>query len=145
MKRGALIFWIAILIIVVLALGASMLVKTGPGNLDEFAQCLDEQGAQFYGAFWCPHCQAQKRLFGRSAELLPYVECSTPDGNNQLQVCIDAGVEQYPTWEFADGSRLTGERSLEELAAKTNCPLPDDESASDEGEIEEGGTSDATS
>lgn len=142
MKKGALIFWISILVLVILALGASVLVKTGPGNLDGFAQCLDENGAQFYGAFWCPHCQAQKRLFGRSAELLPYVECSTPDGNDQLQECTDMNIEQYPTWIFADDSRLTGERSLEELSAKTNCPLPSDAPPED---VEEGETSDATS
>lgn len=131
MKKGALIFWVAIFLIVVIALGASVLVKTGPGNLDTFAQCLESKGAKFYGAFWCPHCQAQKRLFGNSVKLLPYIECSTQDGKQQLQVCIDAEIVQYPTWEFADGSRLTGERTLEELAAKTNCPLPNTEVVAD--------------
>lgn len=144
MKHGALIFWIAILVLIVVAIGASFVIKPGPGDLDSFAQCLEEKGAKFYGAFWCPHCQAQKRLFGRSAEVLPYVECSTPDGNSQLQVCIDAKIEQYPTWEFADGSRLTGERTLQELGAKTSCELPSDTS-SEPVDIEEGETSDATS
>ena len=27
-------------------------------------------------------------------------------------------------WEFADESRLTGERALQELAEKTDCALP---------------------
>lgn len=144
MKHGTLIFWVSILILVVLAISASFLVQTGPGNLDEFAQCLDESGAKFYGAFWCPHCQAQKRLFGRSVERLPYVECSTPDGNAQLQECIDAEVESYPTWEFSDGSRLTGERTLQELAAKTSCELPSDSTSPKEEGIDEGGTSDAS-
>ncbi len=97
-----------------------------PGKYDTFAQCLKDQGAIFYGAFWCPHCQAQKKLFGSSQKLLPYVECSTADGKGQNQACIDKKVNSYPTWEFADGSRLTGEIPLEQLAEKTSCVLPID-------------------
>ena len=125
MKKGTLIFWGFILFLVVAGLGSSVLIKSGPGKLDTFAQCLEEKGAIFYGAFWCPHCQAQKRMFGNSANLLPYVECSTPDGQNQLQVCIDKQIQQYPTWDFADGSRLTGEVPLAQLAEKTECILPE--------------------
>ncbi|HEX8591379.1 MAG TPA: hypothetical protein VF696_01335, partial [Candidatus Paceibacterota bacterium] len=69
-----------------------------PGIYDTFATCLKDSGATFYGAFWCPHCQEQKRMFGKSAKLLPYVECSEPNGRAQTQVCIDAKVESYPTW-----------------------------------------------
>ena len=96
----------------------------GPGKYDEFAICLKDKGAIFYGAFWCPHCQAQKKLFGSSTKLLPYVECSTADGNAQTQICIDKNVESYPTWEFADGTRLNGEIPLTQLAEKTACVLP---------------------
>ncbi|MEK9182474.1 MAG: hypothetical protein AAB809_00155 [Patescibacteria group bacterium] len=96
----------------------------GPGKYDTFAQCLKDKGAVFYGAFWCPHCQAQKKLFGSSEKLLPYVECSTPNGNAQTQVCIDKGITGYPTWEFADGTRLNGEIPLTQLSEKTGCELP---------------------
>ncbi len=95
-----------------------------PGKLDALAQCVKDRGAIFYGAFWCPHCQAQKALFDKSEKLLPYVECSTPDGKGQKQNCTDAGVTGYPTWVFADGSRLVGNVSLVDLAAKTSCALP---------------------
>lgn len=124
MKKGALIFWIGIVVLIVLAVGAMLFVKTGPGNLDSFATCLKDKGAVFYGAFWCPHCQNTKRMFGSSEKLLPYIECSTPDGKAQLQECVDKKIENYPTWEFADSSRLTGERTLQELAEKTGCALP---------------------
>ncbi len=95
-----------------------------PGKLDEFAQCLKDKGAIFYGAFWCPHCQNQKAMFGKSAKLLPYTECSTPDGKDQLAVCQEKNVTGYPTWEFADGSRESGEVSLQKLSGKTGCLLP---------------------
>lgn len=93
-------------------------------DLEPFAKCLADKGAKFYGTFWCPHCQNQKKMFGTAKDALPYIECSTPDGNGQLQVCTDAKVESYPTWEFSDGSRMTGEIPLETLAEKTTCVLP---------------------
>lgn len=103
-------------------------VPAGPGKYDTFAQCLKDKGAIFYGAFWCPHCQDQKELFGSSAKYLPYVECSTPDGSAQTKECIDKKIEGYPTWELADGTRIPNENgagvTLETLSAKTSCPLP---------------------
>lgn len=95
----------------------------GPGKYDTFATCLKDKGAVFYGAFWCTHCQAQKKLFGSSVKLLSYVECSTADASGQTQACIDKKIVGYPTWEFVDGSRLDGEIPLQQLADKTSCPL----------------------
>ncbi|MES2437365.1 MAG: hypothetical protein V4519_05145 [Patescibacteria group bacterium] len=93
-------------------------------DLSAFTQCLKDEGATFYGAFWCPHCQATKKLFGSSKDNLPYVECSTPDGKGQLPICIEKGIDTYPTWIFKDGSILKGELSLQQLSEKTSCPLP---------------------
>ena len=95
-----------------------------PGKLDSFAKCLKDKGAIFYGAFWCPHCQKQKVMFGNSSTYLSYVECSTPDAKGQLPVCNEKKIENYPTWIFADGSKLTGEVPLATLAEKTSCTLP---------------------
>ncbi len=110
----------------VLAAGIYMLAlsENKPSPLDDFARCLKDKGATFYGAFWCPHCQAQKKLFGKSVKLLPYVECSTADGKGQLPICTEKKVDGYPTWEFLDGSRKSGEVSLVKLAEKTSCVLP---------------------
>lgn len=117
---------ISFLVVLVVIGGVVWLVKT-PGRaskLDTFATCLKDKGALFYGAYWCPHCQNQKALFGTSVKLLPYIECSTPDGQGQLPVCTDAGVTGYPTWKFADGTVETGEVTLEKLAEVTQCVLP---------------------
>jgi len=103
-------------------------VPTGPGKYDSFAQCLKDKGATFYGAFWCPHCQAQEKDFQASRQTLEniglYVECSTPDASGQTQICIDKKIQSYPTWIFADGSQLNGEIPLQQLADKTSCVLP---------------------
>jgi thiol-disulfide isomerase/thioredoxin len=91
------------------------------GKTLELAQCLKDSGTVFYGAFWCPHCKTQKALFGDAVKVLPYVECSTPDGNAQTQACISKGIKSYPTWIFPDGSQLTGEVPLATLAEKSKC------------------------
>jgi hypothetical protein len=93
------------------------------GELDTFVQCVQDSGAKFYGAFWCSLCNDQKAMFGPSAHLLPYVECSQPSGQGQTQVCADAKITGYPTWEFADGERVSGRQPLELLAQKTGCAL----------------------
>ncbi len=100
-------------------------IPAGPGKYDTFTQCLKDKGAVFYGTFWCKYCQTQKKLFDSSVKLLPYVECSTLDGQNQTKECSDKKITGYPTWEFSDGSRSNGVISLEQLAEKTSCVLPE--------------------
>ncbi|MEK7551848.1 MAG: hypothetical protein AAB534_00310 [Patescibacteria group bacterium] len=122
MKNKAILIGI---IIVVIAFAAYLAIPatSGPGKYDEFAQCLKDKGALFYGAFWCPHCRDQKDLFEGSASKLPYVECSTPDGKGQLSVCEEKEIKSYPTWTFADGEIVASLMTLEQLSTKTGCPL----------------------
>jgi thiol-disulfide isomerase/thioredoxin len=114
---------IVILIAIIAIFGGMIWYSMQPGQYDKLAMCIKDSGTTFYGAFWCPHCQEQKRLFGKSASLLPYTECSTVDGKGQLPVCKDAKVETYPTWQFKDGTRKTGTLTLAELASTTGCAL----------------------
>lgn len=118
------IIYILIAVLFVAGVAYVIMAPSKPGKYDQFAQCLTNSGAKYYGAFWCPNCQNQRALFGRSYKYVPYTECSTPDGQGQLQVCRDAGVTAYPTWIFADGEKVTGTQSLEALSEKTSCPLP---------------------
>ena len=94
----------------------------------DFAQCLKDNDAAFYGAFWCPACAQQKALFDGAEKKLPYIECSTPDRTGQTAVCEEKGVRSYPTWEFADGRRACGIISAEVLAYLSGCPMPSGES-----------------
>lgn len=116
---------IAIVVVVVISIGFLWWRQNSqPGRYDDFANCLKDKGEKFYGAFWCSHCQTQKALFGSSAKYLPYIECSAPDGNSQLEVCKDTLIKVYPTWKFHDGSTKEGELSLQEIADKSGCQLP---------------------
>lgn len=129
MNKKSIILTIVILVIIVVGVFLLDRGERAQAEYGPFAQCIADSGTTFFGAFWCPHCIEQKRTFGKAHKLLPYVECSTPDKQGQTQVCLDEKIESYPTWEFADGERLTGAQSLETLSAKTGCELPDSENA----------------
>jgi len=68
-------------------------------RLTALAEHLERSGAKYYGAFWCTNCQEQRRLFGASADRLPYVECS-PDGRRSTVAfaCVSNEIRAYPTW-----------------------------------------------
>lgn len=117
------IFIGGIVILILLFGGTAVWNRTQPGEHDALAQCLNDSGVTFYGAYTCPHCQEQKRMFGRSERLLPYVECALPGGQGQTQECTDAGITGYPTWEFADGEQLSGVQPLQTLAERSGCVL----------------------
>lgn len=98
---------------------------TGPEDpmIRALAEHLTDEGALFYGASWCPHCQDQKRLFGASASRLPYIECSTGGRDApQSPLCSNAGIQSYPTW-IIGGRAVVGEvLSLAQLAAASEFP-----------------------
>ncbi len=115
------------IIVSVLFLAALLLLLWGAGffsasvpsgKYDAFAQCLTSKGATMYGAYWCPHCQNEKKAFGDSFKYVSYVECT-----QEVAKCQAAGVEGFPTWTFADGKRLVGEQGLQTLASESGCTL----------------------
>ncbi len=108
----------AIAIVAVIAIFLSL-----PGEHDDFAQCVSDSGARMFGAYWCSHCENQKNLFGKSFDRIEYVECSLPNNAGQTQVCRDEQIISYPTWEFGNGERISGELSLSEIALRTGCEL----------------------
>ena len=111
-----------LIIAVVLISSLYFLVSRPPKeskNYDQFAQCLAEKKLTMYGAYWCPHCQNEKKLFGSSFQYVPYVECT-----QETKKCLDAGIEGYPTWIDASGQKYSGEQGLLGLSKISSCPLP---------------------
>ena len=92
--------------------------STGPEDpkVRALAEHLAKKETKFFGAYWCPHCQEQKEMFGASAERLPYIECS-PLGADypQAKICDEARIQRYPTWVI-DGRRYEGVLTRDELA-----------------------------
>ena len=85
-----------------------------------FAKFLTNNNIVMYSAYWCPHCNDQKQLFGQQAvEELIIVECAKDGKNNQYKLCQEKGIEGFPSWEI-DNEIYSGTRSLRELAQMTN-------------------------
>ena len=93
------------------------------GEYDSFAKCLTDSGMKMYGAYWCPHCNDQKEMFGDSWKNINYIECSLPGGNGQTKICIQEGIRAYPTWELPDGVRIEGGLSFSQLSEYSGCSL----------------------
>lgn len=118
------IYIIAGIIAVVLGVVAFSLVRpTGQvvastgGEYDEFASCLTEEGAIFYGTEWCGFCQQQKDMFGESMELVDFIDC-----DQNRNVCTSEGIRGYPTWKI-DGQLYSGVQQLTRLSELTGCEL----------------------
>ena len=119
--------WAIYAVLIVAAFGgAYYLGNRSQHKYDGFARCLTDRGVKMYGAFWCEHCAEQKKKFGASFEYAPYVECAVKgDRNAKTQVCKDAGIQHFPTWQFPPtGERVERVFSLEELSDRTGCALP---------------------
>ena len=85
-----------------------------------FAKFLNDNNIVMYSAYWCPHCNDQKQLFGKKAvEELIIVECAKDGKNNQYNLCQEKGIEGFPSWEI-NNEIYSGTMSLNELAEMTN-------------------------
>jgi hypothetical protein len=126
-KPGPRWLWVVLALVVVVGGWAAyyfLYYQKPVSTLDSFAQCLNAKGAKMYGAWWCPHCQEQKEMFGFAFQYVNYTECS-PEGEKTMNdTCKQAGIKGYPTWQFSDGSRVEGPQLLSVLGEKTGCKLP---------------------
>jgi len=89
-----------------------------------FAKYLSNNNIVMYSAYWCPHCNDQKQLFGKKAvEELIIVECAKDGKDNKYKLCQEKGIEGFPSWEI-NNEVYSGTRSLRELAQMTNYKAP---------------------
>jgi uncharacterized membrane protein len=79
------------------------------------AKHLRQNGAKMYGSYKCPHCNAQKALFGAASKYVDYVECAPEGPNTRSNLCFSRGIMNYPTWEIK-GKYYEGAKSLAELS-----------------------------
>jgi hypothetical protein len=86
------------------------------------AKHLKRVGATFYGAYWCPHCKNQRRMFGKEGlKMVNYVECDPRGLGHKSGVCERAAVDGYPMWVIGK-QRISGERPLSDLAKFSEFP-----------------------
>lgn len=86
-----------------------------PVWIEGLARSLNEKGMVMFGAYWCSHCQNQKKAFGDAVKYIDYVECDPAGENPNPDECKANNIEGYPTWVY-QGQQYSGEQSLEKLA-----------------------------
>ena len=103
----------AVIGVIILATAAySVYSINKPGPYDDFAKCLNQNGAVMYGAMdWCHFTQGQKAMFGKSFKYLNYHEYTELPG-----------IKKTPTWVI-NGKWYENAQSFEKLAALTGCKL----------------------
>jgi hypothetical protein len=109
---------LAVLVIVFAATRpAGKVISGGSGELDEFATCLTEKGAIFYGTEWCGFCQQQKAMFGNSMNNINFIDC-----DQNRNTCMSEGITGYPTWKI-NGQAYSGVQQLTRLSDLTGCEI----------------------
>ncbi len=100
-----------------------------PSKYAEVAKCLTDKGVIMYGAYWCPHCANQKKIFGSDFQFIKYQECDPQGVGGDKAACLEAGVTQYPTWKFPGQGNVIGEQQVRDLAKLANCSeyLPEED------------------
>jgi hypothetical protein len=115
--------WILVLVLAVAGLFALALYgggrETGGPELDAFAKCVADKGFVMYGAYWCSHCQNEKKQYGSSFKYIKYVECT-----KEAERCTAAGIAGFPTWISGAGEKFEGELGLDKMSEVSGCSLP---------------------
>ena len=126
LNRANLLLAKPLVALVLIGLAAGLVCApacTRAANHDAFAQCLATKQVAMYGLYWCDHCAEQKKMFGSSFQHITYVECGIKGSRAEEPACIQAGVKNFPTWKFSDGSMVEGIKPLEFLSEKSGCSL----------------------
>ena len=80
------------------------------------AQHLQQGGAKMYEAYWCSVCRWQEKQFGPEAyAYVATIECDPRGKNAQPELCRQAKIRAFPTWEI-NGQLHEGGMQLEQLA-----------------------------
>ncbi|MEQ8999972.1 MAG: hypothetical protein RID53_26095 [Coleofasciculus sp. B1-GNL1-01] len=80
------------------------------------AQHLQQSGAKMYEAYWCSVCRWQEKQFGPEAyAYVATIECDPRGKNAQPELCRQAKIQAFPTWEI-NGQFYRGGMQLEQLA-----------------------------
>jgi cyclophilin family peptidyl-prolyl cis-trans isomerase len=102
---------------------ATATINIGAVDLVAFANALKAAGAKLYGAGWSAETTAQKELFEDGGQFLDFVEVTNSD-RTPNSTATQNNITTYPTWIFADGTRLEGVQTLQALSDHTGISIP---------------------
>ncbi|MGV3607065.1 MAG: Ig-like domain-containing protein [Planctomycetaceae bacterium] len=92
-------------------------------DLVAFAKALAASGAKLYGADWNADTTTQRNTFEDGWRFLPFVEVTNAD-HTANSVATTNNITTYPTWVFANSTRLTGPQTLSAISAASGIAIP---------------------
>ncbi len=124
--KSFLIFMFVSVLVVAISYSAQSPDPNSAGHLGEsnsqqinLAKHISKYGAVMYGAYNCPHCISQKKMFGQAFKYVRYVECNNRGPKANPSLCFAKGIKRYPTWEIG-GKLYQGQLSFDRLSEITN-------------------------
>ena len=89
---------------------------TGESQQERIANCLSEQGAEFYFSEYCADCEKQQKAFGKSFEQIIKVDCG-----NDKENCPN--VREVPAWYIPNSEEKFhyGLLTLNEISESAGC------------------------
>jgi hypothetical protein len=111
-KKIVILSIIIVFLVISVGLTVNFATASKPGQLDDFAKCLSENGAVMYGASFCQYSHGQKGMFGNSFKYVNYKDFSE-----------DSNVKVTPTW-MINGAYYQNVQTFDRLAYLSGCQLP---------------------
>lgn len=106
-KLPKIIVLITLLVFSALVSGCSQIIDA------KTAECIGKKSL-LYIREGCPACEKQKALFGENFHYINIVDC-----NYDVQKCLS--IQYIPTWDFGNGTIITGILSANNLKEITGC------------------------
>ncbi len=92
-------------------------------DLVAFAKALATSGAKLYGADWQADTATQRATFEDGGRFLPFVEVTNAD-HTPNSVATTNNITTYPTWVFANSTRLVGPQTLAAISTASGIAIP---------------------
>lgn len=129
----SLLIFLALIAVVILGISAGTTNGIKPEEqkkLSTLASCLADKGVKFYGAYWCPHCADQKRMFGKAVKELPYEECAYLPGpmkkkTDEVLAAYKAGTYTGPYKKSLDEAKAIDKLDKWEAKQTEECVAKD--------------------
>jgi len=89
---------------------------TGESEQARVANCLTDQGSEFYGTSFCADCEKQQNELGKTFETINYIDCGRDKQN-----CPN--IESIPAWYIPNSEDKIhyGFKTINELKVLSGC------------------------
>jgi glutaredoxin-related protein len=117
---GILFVGIFLFLILIINISLNNTKDNGIHSMEEFNQCLADNGIVIYGSEWCPACRQVVEILGGYKKVSSvYIDCV-----KKQEICSENKKTGYFPEIQIYGEIYTGQRTLNAFSEATGCPIP---------------------